>query len=63
MRTLLTALAAIMLFVAPVAAGEREDAIAAYKAGNYQKAIRYPGSYRQPRGNREDLYPKERSAS
>jgi hypothetical protein len=60
MRTLLTALAAIMLFVAPV---EREDAIAAYKAGNYQKAIRYPGSYRQPRGNREDLYPKERGAS
>ena len=62
MRTLLAALTALMLFATPVVAGEREDAIAAYKAGNYQKTIRYPGSYRQPRGNREDLYPKERGA-
>ena len=61
-RTLLATLTALILFATPLIAGEREDAIAAYKAGNYQKAVRYPGSYRQPKENREDFYPKERGA-
>jgi hypothetical protein len=63
MRTLLTVLTALMLFATPVVAGDWEDAVAVHEAGDYQKAIRYPGSYRQPRGNREDPYPKERGAS
>ena len=33
MRTLLAALTALMLFATPVVAGDYEDAVAAYKAG------------------------------
>ena len=43
MRTLLTALTALMLFATPVVAGDWEDAKAAYEAyeaGDYQKAFR-----------------------
>ncbi|GEM_PF-3435651 len=43
MRTLLTALTALMLFATPVVAGDQEkfqDALIAYQAGNYPKAIR-----------------------
>jgi len=39
MRTLLTALTALMLFAPPVAAGDFEDAWAAYKVNDYQKAF------------------------
>ena len=40
MRTLLTALTALMLFATPVVAGVWEDAEAAYKAGDYEEAFR-----------------------
>jgi len=40
MRTLLTALTALMLFVTPLVAGDLEDGIAAYEVGNYQNAYR-----------------------
>jgi len=40
MRTTLTALAALMLFATPVVAGDFEDGVAAYKAGDNQKAFR-----------------------
>ena len=40
MRTLLAALTALMLFATPVVAGDYEDANAAYKAGDYEKALR-----------------------
>ena len=40
MRTLLAALTALMLFATPVVAGDFEDALAAYDAGDYQKAFR-----------------------
>ena len=40
MRSLLAALAALMLFATPVVAGDWEDGSAAYAAGDYQKAIR-----------------------
>ena len=40
MRTLLAALTAIMLFATPVVAGDFEDGVAAYQAGDYQKAFR-----------------------
>ena len=39
MRTLLAALTALMLFATPVAAGDFEDAFAAHKAGDFQKAF------------------------
>ena len=41
MRTLIAPLTALMLFVTtPVAAGDWEDGLAAYDAGDYQKALR-----------------------
>ena len=40
MRTLLTALTALMLLATPVVAGDMEDARTAYFAGDYQKAFR-----------------------
>jgi hypothetical protein len=40
MRTLLTALTALMLFATPVVAGDLGDAEAAYNAGDYEKAFR-----------------------
>ena len=40
MRTLLTALTALMLFATPVVAGDFEDGVAAYNAGDYEKAFR-----------------------
>ena len=40
MRTLLTALTALMLFATPVVAGDSEDAVAAYHSGDFQKAFR-----------------------
>ena len=40
MRTLLTALTALMLFATPVVAGDWEDGYGAYGAGDYQKAFR-----------------------
>jgi len=40
MRTLLTAITALMLFATPVVAGDFEDAKAAHEAGDYQKALR-----------------------
>ena len=40
MRTLLTALTALMLLATPVMAGDWEDAKAAYEAGDYKKAFR-----------------------
>ncbi|MBH64573.1 MAG: hypothetical protein CL569_19435 [Alphaproteobacteria bacterium] len=40
MAILLTALTALMLFATPVVAGDWEDGLAAYQAGDYQKAIR-----------------------
>jgi TPR repeat protein len=40
MRTILTALTALMLFATPVVAGDFEDGFAAYEAGDYQKAFR-----------------------
>ena len=41
MRTLLATLTALMLFAAtPVVAGAWEDGQAAFKAGDYQKAVR-----------------------
>ena len=40
MRTLLAALTALMLFATPVVAGDFEHAVAAYNAGNYEKAFR-----------------------
>ena len=36
MRTLLTALTCLMLFATPVVAGDFEDGVAAYKAGDKQ---------------------------
>jgi len=39
MRTILTALAALMLFATPVVAGDFEDALAAANAGDFQKAF------------------------
>ena len=40
MRTLLAALTCLMLFITPVGAGDFEDGVAAYKAGDKQKAYR-----------------------
>ena len=40
MRTLLTALTALMLFATPVVAGDWEDGGAAFNASNYEKAFR-----------------------
>ena len=40
MRTLLTALTALMLFATPVVAGDLEDGVAAYEVCNYQNAYR-----------------------
>ena len=40
MRALLAALTALMLFATPVVAGDLEDGLAAYNAGDYQKAVR-----------------------
>ena len=40
MRTLLTALTALMLFATPVVAWDWEDGVDAYKVGDYQKAFR-----------------------
>ena len=40
MRTLFTALTALMLFVTPVVAGDYGDAEAAYTTRDYQKALR-----------------------
>jgi hypothetical protein len=40
MRTLLTALTALMLFATPVVAGDYENGLVAYDAGDYQKVIR-----------------------
>ena len=41
MRTLIATLIALMLFATtPVAAGDYEDGLAAFKAGDYQKALR-----------------------
>ena len=41
MRTLIATLIALMLFATtPVAAGDVEDGFAAYRAGDYQKALR-----------------------
>ena len=40
MRTLLTALTALMLFATPVVAGDWEDGWDAYEAEDYQKAFR-----------------------
>jgi len=40
MRTLLTALTALMLLATPVVAGDYEDASAAHKGGDHQKAFR-----------------------
>ena len=40
MRTLFTALTALMLFATPVVAEDWDDAVAAYDAGDYQKAFR-----------------------
>ena len=40
MRTLLAALTALMLFATPVVAGDYEDGVVAYNAGDYQKAFR-----------------------
>ena len=39
MSSLITAPTALMLFATPVVAGDLKDAVAAYKAGDYQKAI------------------------
>ena len=43
MRPLLTALTCLMLFATPVVAGDFEDGVAAYKAGDKQKAYRLWG--------------------
>tara|TARA_B100000029_G_scaffold338092_1_gene330324 strand:- start:3197 stop:3430 length:234 start_codon:yes stop_codon:yes gene_type:complete len=40
MRLLISALTALMLFATPVVAGDLKDAVAAYTAGDYQKALR-----------------------
>ena len=40
MRNLIAALTALMLFATPVVAGDWEDARAAFKAGDYEKAFR-----------------------
>ena len=40
MRLLISALTALMLFATPVVAGDWEDATAAYKAKDYEKAFR-----------------------
>jgi hypothetical protein len=40
MRTLLTALTALMLLATPVVAGIYQEALDAYVADNYQKALR-----------------------
>ena len=40
MRTLFAALTAIMLFATPEVAGDLEDGVAAFKAGDCQKAFR-----------------------
>ena len=40
MRLLISALTALMLFATPVVAGDYEDGLAAYGAGDYQKAFR-----------------------
>tara|TARA_A100001037_G_scaffold26007_1_gene21159 strand:+ start:1446 stop:2042 length:597 start_codon:yes stop_codon:yes gene_type:complete len=40
MRLLIFALTALMFFATPVVAGDLKDAVAAYKAGDYQKALR-----------------------
>ena len=55
MRTLLTALTALMLFATPVMAGDYEDAFAAYQAGDYQKAFRLWKSIAR-RGNPPSMY-------
>ena len=39
MHTLLAALTALMLFATPVVARDLEDAAAAYKSGDYEKAF------------------------
>jgi len=49
MRTLLTAITALMLFITPVVAGDWEDAVAAHKAGDYQKAFRLHKSLAEQR--------------
>ena len=55
MRTLLTALTALMLFATPVAAGDYEDAVAVYGAGDYQKALRLFKSFAE-RGDARAQY-------
>lgn len=40
MRTLFAALTALMLCATPVVAGDLEDGVAAFKAGDYQKTFR-----------------------
>jgi len=55
MHTLLTALTALMLFATPVVAGDKEDGVAAYKAGDYQKAFRLWKPLAE-RGNRSAQY-------
>ena len=40
MRLLISALTALMLFATPVVAGDYEDGLAAYNAGDFQKAFR-----------------------
>jgi hypothetical protein len=40
MRHLLAVLTGLMLFATPVVAGNEEDALAAYKPHDYQKAFR-----------------------
>jgi hypothetical protein len=40
MRLLISALTALMLLATPVVAGDLEDGLAAYQAGDYQKAFR-----------------------
>jgi len=39
MRTVIVALTALMLFVAPVVAGDFEDGLTAFKARDFQKAF------------------------
>jgi TPR repeat protein len=40
MRTLLAALTSLMVFATPLVAGDWEDGVAAYEAGNYGEAFR-----------------------
>jgi len=49
MRFLLTALICLMLFTTPVVAGDFEDGVAAYKAGDKQKAYRLWGRLKMKR--------------